>query len=279
MRIIDSHAHLRRGAVGFDKIVESGAFDEIWLMDLSGISLSGVDFASREEVLEVAKRHKGRVRAFGFVDLDGIPEQVDKLRDMGFCGLKPYKPLRHYGSEKYFPIYERAQILKMPVMFHTGLVAKGPAWESGARHSFGSANMRPDSLASVAEAFPELRVMQGHMGWPYMEETAQNLYYYKNITCDVSGFRRCISNLPEFMDRKCNDGVPDRFFIDKIRFATDQFYGAEADNAAALKLLEFWKLYFEFIASVYYKCGQAAETENFFYCNARSIADWSDSKY
>ncbi len=277
MKIIDSHAHLRRDAKGFDKIVESGVFDEIWLMDLSGITLSGIDFAPQEEILEVQKRHKGRVRAFGFLDLDGTPEQVDKLKEMGFCGLKPYKPAFHYGNEKYFPIYERAQALKMPIMFHTGLVAKGEAWKDGIKHSFGSVNMRPDSLTSIAEAFPELRVMQGHMGWPYLEETAQNLYYYPNITCDVSGFRRCISDFPAFMERKCNDGIDGRYFCDKIRFATDQFYGADADNASALKLLEFWKLFFELIGFVYYKWGQPAETEKFFYSNAKAIADWSNS--
>ncbi len=277
MKIIDSHAHLRRGAEGFDKIVESGSFDEIWLMDLSGITLSGIDFASQEEILEMQRRHKGRVRAFGFLDLDGEVEQVDKLREMGFCGLKPYKPSSHYGSERYFKIYERAQALKMPIMFHTGLVAKGEPWQVGIKHSFGAVNMRPDSLTSIAEAFPELRVMQGHMGYPYIEETAQNLYYYKNITCDVSGFRRCVSDFPSFMERKCNDGVDGRFFNDKIRFATDQFYGAQADNDAALKLLEFWKLFFELIGSVYYRWGQPAETEKFFYSNAKAIGDWSDS--
>ena len=37
MKAIDAHAHLRKNAKGFDKIAESGAFEEIWLMDLSGV--------------------------------------------------------------------------------------------------------------------------------------------------------------------------------------------------------------------------------------------------
>ena len=67
------------------------------------------------------------MRAFGYLDLDGAAEQPDILKEMGFVGLKPYKPHFPYSDERYFPIYERAQALRMPVLFHTGLVAKGPA--------------------------------------------------------------------------------------------------------------------------------------------------------
>lgn len=164
----------------------------------------------------------------------------------------------------------------MPVLFHTGLVAKGPAWGiEKSKRSFGPINMQPQNLAAIAEAFPDLKIMQGHLGWPYIEQTEQNLYYYKNITCDVSGFRRCVGDLPSFFDKKCNDGSESlRFFNQKTLFATDQFYGAEADNAAALKIFEFWKLYFELVGSVYWRWGQKEETEKFFYSNAAEIRDY-----
>lgn len=274
MKVIECHAHLRRNAKGFDKIVESGVFEEIWLMDLSGITLSGLEFATQEEVLQATRDFKGRVRAFGFLDLDGAVDQPDRLKDMGFVGLKPYKPLYPYCDERYFPIYERAQALRMPVLFHTGLVAKGDGWQNGtnAGRSFGPVNMQPQNLATIAEAFPDLKIMQGHLGWPYLEQTEQNLYYYKNITCDISGFRRCFDSLPQFFDKKCNDGSEGlRFFNQKTMFATDQFYGAEADNAAALKLLDFWKLYFELVGSVYWRWGTPDEAEKFFSGNALEI--------
>lgn len=276
MKAIEAHAHLRRNAKGFDKIVESGIFEEIWLMDLSGVRLNGIEFATREEILQATKDFKGVVRAFGYLDLDGAAEQPDILKEMGFVGLKPYKPHFPYSDERYFPIYERAQALRMPVLFHTGLVAKGPAWGiEKSKRSFGSINMQPQNLAAIAEAFPDLKIMQGHLGWPYIEQTEQNLYYYKNITCDVSGFRRCVGDLPSFFDKKCNDGSESlRFFNQKTLFATDQFYGSEADNAAALKIFEFWKLYFELVGSVYWRWGQKEEAEKFFYSNAAEIRDY-----
>ncbi|MBO5255475.1 MAG: hypothetical protein J6B07_06590, partial [Opitutales bacterium] len=71
MKIIESHAHLLHNAVGFDKIVESDMFEEIWLMDLSSVRLNGIEFATQEEVLQATKDFKGKVRAFGYLDLDG----------------------------------------------------------------------------------------------------------------------------------------------------------------------------------------------------------------
>lgn len=275
MKIIESHAHLRHNAVGFDKIVESDMFEEIWLMDLSGVRLNGIEFATQEEVLQATKDFKGKVRAFGYLDLDAAVDQPEVLIEKGFVGLKPYKPALPYSHEKYFPIYEKAQALKMPILFHCGLVAKGEAWNGNSKGSFASLNMQPHHLAAISEAFPELKIMQGHMGWPYLEQTEQNLYYYKNITCDVSGFRRCLSDLPTFFDKKCNDGSDTlRFFNHKTLFATDQFYGAEQDNLSAKKICEFWKLYFELVGSVYWRWGTPPEAEKFFYKNASEIRDF-----
>ena len=275
MKIIESHAHLRHKAEGFDKIVESDMFEEIWLMDLSGVRLNGIEFATQEELLQATKDFRGKVRAFGYLDLDGAVNQPEVLIEKGFVGLKPYKPALPYSHEKYFPIYEKAQSLRMPILFHTGLVAKGEAWNGNSKGSFASLNMQPHHLAAIAEAFPELKIMQGHMGWPYLDQTEQNLYYYKNITCDVSGFRRCLNDLPTFFDKKCNDGSETlRFFNNKTLFATDQFYGAAQDNLSAIKICQFWKLYFELVGSVYWRWGTPPEAEKFFYKNAAEIRDF-----
>lgn len=125
MKAIEAHAHLRRNAKGFDKIVESGIFEEIWLMDLSGVRLNGIEFATREEILQATKDFKGVVRAFGYLDLDGAAEQPDILKEMGFVGLKPYKPHFPYSDERYFPIYERARRLECPYYSIRGSWQKG----------------------------------------------------------------------------------------------------------------------------------------------------------
>lgn len=270
MKIIDSHAHLLHNHSGFYPLVESGIFDEIWLMDLSGVSLNGYETASRKELLQAAEDFKGRIFVFGFLDLEKPPEEIDRLKDAGFVGLKPYKPLHPYDSECYYPHYERAASLHMPILLHTGLVVPGPAWKGSSGHSRGPDRMRPGHLAGIAEAFPALSIMGGHLGWPYLEETAQNLYYYPNITHDISGYMRVMEFLPGFLDRRCHDGTT-RFFNEKIRFATDSFYGSEEQNSRALRLREFWLRYFEFVGELYYRWGAPEEQEKFFAGTAAAL--------
>lgn len=272
MKVIDAHAHLLHEPEGLDKIAESGEFEEIWLMDLSGIgTLDGLTLATQEEVLETTRRYPGFFRAYGFIDLDrDTPAQVRRLRDLGFIGLKPYKQLKPYSDFAYFPIYAEAEKLGMPILFHTGLIAHGKPYDGAARLAFGSENMRPSYLASIAEAFPRLAVVAGHFGWPYWEEMEQNYYYYANISGDISGYRRNLGRVPELLDRLSHDGTG-RFFNEKLHFATDEFYGSEQSNAKALKLKKFWELYFEFIGSVYYRWGSPEETEKFFRTNALSL--------
>ena len=272
MKVIDAHAHLLHNPVGLDRVAESGEFEEIWLMDLSGIGvLEGMTLATREEILETLRRYPGFFRAYGFIDLDcDRPAQVRELRDLGFVGLKPYKQRHPYGDTRYFPIYEEAQKLGMPILFHTGLIAHGAPYDGTVRRAFGPENMRPSHLAGIAEAFPNLQVIGGHLGWPYLEETEQNLYFYANITGDISGYRKCLDRLPALLDRKANDGTG-RFFNHKLHFATDEFYGTEATNSKAVRLKHFWELYFEFIGSLYYRWGAGEEQAKFFRGNALDL--------
>lgn len=274
MKFIDAHAHLCHDPVGLDSIVESGVFEQIFLMDLSGVgSLGSVEFATQKELLEVVKRYDGFFLAFGFLDLDhAVPDDIDRLRDLGFVGLKPYKPLKPYSAYEYFPLYERAQQLKMPILFHTGLIAKGAPYDGKVTASFGAENVRPVHLSVIAEAFPDLQIIAGHQGWPWMEEMEQNLYYYKNICGDISGYLRSVHRLNEILDRRAHDGT-DRYFNEKLHFATDEFYGNAASNARALRLAKFWESYFEFVGGLYYRWGREEEQEKFFRGNAIALRE------
>ena len=274
MKIIDAHAHLCHNAKGIDAIVESGVFEQIWLMDLSGVgSLGDYQFATRQEVLDTVKRYNGFFLAFGFLDLDhAVPDDINRLCDLGFVGLKPYKQFKPYSDPAYYPLYERAQKLDMTMLFHTGLIAQAKPYDGKYTHAFGPENMRPIQLAAIAEAFPNLQIIGGHQGWPWMEEMEHNLYYYRNITGDISGYLRSVPKLNEILDRRAHDGT-DRYFNEKLHFATDEFYGDEKCNARALRLAKFWESYFEFVGGLYYRWGRPEEQEKFFRGNAIEIRE------
>lgn len=279
MRCIDAHAHLVHNHQGFHEIADSGIFDEIWLMDLNAMDLSGVQLATSEEVLAAVKAHPGVVFAYGHLDFSRGVDEIDRLRERGFIGLKPYKPAVNWNDERYYPFYARAEELGMPILFHTGMVVRSGSYASrrGAFQGYGPEGMRPSYLAGIGEAFPRLKIIGGHMGYPWFEETVHNIYYCKNIVNDISGYRH-FDQLHTFfktLDRVANDGSG-KMFYEKFFFATDQFYGLESENTRALKLREFWMLNFELIGSVYYRWGRTDEAEKFFYGNAHNFRTSAD---
>ena len=274
MRCIDAHAHLLHDHRGFHEFADSGIFDEIWLMDLDGMDLSGDVIATSDEVLAAVKSHPGVVFAFGHLDFGAGPDQIDRLRERGFIGLKPYKPATNWNDERYYPLYARAEELDMPILFHTGMAVRvgNYAARKDGPYGYGPSGMRPAYLAGIGEAFPKLRIIGGHLGYPWFEETVQNLYYCRNIVHDVSGYRHfeVLHDLLRNLDRKANEGSG-RMLYEKLLFATDQFYGAEPAMSTARKLKEFWMLTFELIGSVYHRWGSPEEAEKFFYGNARAL--------
>lgn len=273
MKYIDAHSHLLHDHQGFHEIADSGEFDEIWLMDLNGMTINGMVFAETGEVLEAVKAHPGVVFGFGHLDFSQSVDQIDRLQDMGFTGLKPYKPRSNWNDPAYYPFYERAEKLGMPLLFHTGIVASVGDFKSrtNPEYGFGPEGMRPSYLAGISEAFPKLNIIGGHLGYPWFEETIHSLYFYPNIVHDMSGYRHpeTLANFFKNLDRMSHDGTGRRL-NEKVFFATDQFYGVPEQNSYALKLKQFWTLFFELIASIYCPWGAPEEMEKFFYGNAHN---------
>jgi uncharacterized protein len=271
--VIDAHAHLCRKPRELDKLAEDGRIEQIWLMDVSGCELQTNPFASQEEVLQAAKDFPGFFIPFGYLDLRKTPDIVDRLKDKGFFGLKAYRPVKPYDFHDYFPFYERAAALGMPVLFHTGIVERCPVGRMGPDLSYGPCTMKPSHLAAIAAAFPTLTIIGGHLGYPWLEETAQNLYYYPNIYHDLSGYRKDVEWLIKNLDRKCHDGSEGvRYFNDKMLFATDTLgYGDPAQHADAFKLIEFWSLFLEMVGGYYYRWGEPEERRKILSGNARKL--------
>lgn len=270
---IDAHAHLCRNPRGLDKIAASGRLEQVWLMDVSGCELKTNPFAAREEVLRAAREFPGFFIPFGYLDLRKTPEEIDRLKEQGFFGLKAYRPEKPYDAPEYFPFYARASELGMPILFHTGLLEKCPPARMGPHLSCGPDNMKPAHLATIAAAFPRLTLIGGHLGYPWLEETAQNLYYYPNIYHDLSGYRNCIEWLLRNFDRKCNDGgVGTRYFNDKLLFATDALcYGNPKGHEEAFQLMDYWELFLKMAGGNYYRWGEPRERKKILYGNAKRL--------
>ena len=74
-----------------------------------------------------------------------------------------------YNHEAFFPVYDRAQELGMPIVFHAGFLAIGDPAEDR-RLGVEDDNMRVTTLARVARWFPDLKIVAAHLGMPNAAE-------------------------------------------------------------------------------------------------------------
>lgn len=222
---IDTHAHLWKepNFKYLDQIAEDGIIKQVWIQTHECHKVTeNYRSANCAEVLETARRYPGFILPFGYLNWHNGPEQVEQLKEAGFYGLKAIRPIKNYDDESYYPIYEQAEKLHMPILFHVGIIAKRTGeFLTDIQYSPGPIRMRPSMLDTIAALFPQLKIIQGHMGVPWCNELFESLWYYPNIYCSVNGlidWKWLIENL----DRRSELDVP---FHQKVMWATDTYYG------------------------------------------------------
>lgn len=109
---------------------------------------------------------------------------VDQYYSKGFKGLKAIEPKRPYDEDDYLKYYEKAEGYGMPILFHTGVVARGSTQE---REDISSGYMRPIQLDRIARWCPKLRIVAAHMGDPWFSEAYNTSQKNPNMWLDISG--------------------------------------------------------------------------------------------
>jgi predicted TIM-barrel fold metal-dependent hydrolase len=162
--------------------------------------------------------------------VDG-PDKVTRYRAQGFAGLKVIGNSMPFSDERYYPIYETAQELGMPILFHTGWLADvGPVVSR--RLGLSAEVMRPYHLDAVARAFPDLPIIGAHLGWPHPWEALTLIERYDNVYYDFSGgsglaphVRNVLSVLMPHPGLETDHSSPDEnralAWFTKLCFATD----------------------------------------------------------
>lgn len=171
--------------------------DFIAMMDAAGVDvavLHGEDqettFAKKipnEIVAELVRAFPGRFRGFAGVDPHKGEQAVEGLwqdvKERGLCGamISPWEHLMFSDDERYFPIYETCVELDIPIWIHTSVnFSRQIPMEYG----------HPLRLDRVAVKFPELKIMAGHAGWPWVTEMVAVAWRHPNVYIEISGIRQ-----------------------------------------------------------------------------------------
>jgi predicted TIM-barrel fold metal-dependent hydrolase len=81
---------------------------------------------SYEQSLELALRHEDLFVPHAVIDPgEASYDEVHRLRELGYRGLKIIGTRREYDHRDYFPAYRAAQELEMPILFHCGVIGGG----------------------------------------------------------------------------------------------------------------------------------------------------------
>ena len=218
MRIVDSHVHL---------LDESGYLDSLLrTMDECGIEkccMSGLGqlfgHADNASVGLAFRAHPDRIIGAVFIrpGIDG-PEQIDRAHEEGFRMVKVHLPRVPYDDVSCFDLWARANEHRMPVLFHTGVVA---CKDNPGEH-ISSWYMHPMRIEPITREFPDLGVVVAHLGVHWNADAAELARMRPNVYVDLTGE-------PDGWRRRADSVGMDKWLwwpgaFEKVVFGTDVHY-------------------------------------------------------
>ena len=108
-----------------------------------------------------------------YARMDGVRELERAVKEYGFVGahLHPFGYERPVNHRDYYPFYTKCVELDVPVVMQIGHSLEMMPNEMG----------RPIHLEDILLYFPDLRVVAGHTGWPWVEELISLSLVYRNL--------------------------------------------------------------------------------------------------
>lgn len=190
-------------------------------MDISGIDRAVVlpidattsrnsHVYTNEQIIEVCEM-SDRLIGFGSVDphLETAPRALERaIRTLGLRGLKLAPAMQEFYPDDHlaWPVYQCAQELGIPILFHAGL-----SWEPGSRLKYG----HPLRFEDVAAEFPKLNIVLAHLAWPWIVDAVALALKYPNVHLDTSAL--FFDNPRDFLTYAMTQQVPLTVFERSLR--------------------------------------------------------------
>jgi len=149
---------------------------------------------------------------------------VGVLFSRGARGIKFMAPMRSYGDNGYFALYEAVRDHGGVAVFHTGFLSHrffDPGYLLGRQDYVDITHMRPAALDRIARAFPDLKMLMSHFGNPWWEEAWTIIRCNPNIYADLSGGTAWRKSMAMWRQMFAPDGQLATAAVEKLCFATD----------------------------------------------------------
>lgn len=154
-------------------------------LDQAGIEV-GVIRGPNEMIADIAQAHPGRFIAMANLSphdgMRGVREFERLVRERGMGGLRVSSLYNMIpaSDRRYYPLYAKCCELDLPLRIYTAMnYANDRPYDLG----------HPRHLDQVAMDFPELRIVAGLSGWPWVNETVGLLRRHPNLYADTGSHR------------------------------------------------------------------------------------------
>jgi uncharacterized protein len=159
----------------FDARLEADGIEHAVLIDSPNATVASIlkAFPDRFIGLAALSPHDG---------MRAVRELERLVREEGFSGLyaAPLRSELPASDRRYYPLYAKCVELDIPVRIYTSMsYATDRAYDLG----------HPRYLDAVAVDFPELRILAGLSGWPWVNDMVALLRRHPNLYCDTSSHR------------------------------------------------------------------------------------------
>ena len=147
---------------------------------------------SNEEIALSCADHADVLIPFASIDpakgKPGAREARRLVEQFGVRGLKFHPSLQGFYPNDHlaFPLYEVAQELGVPAIFHTGQTGIGARLRGGGGVRLKFSN--PMCIDDVAVDFPDLRIVMAHPAFPWQDEALAVATHKPNVYIDLSGW-------------------------------------------------------------------------------------------
>ncbi len=184
MRKIDAHAHILDQPHYVDQMVKA--------MDQCGIEkacVSGLGplfgHVTNQQIAELLQSYSDRFIGAVFLrpGVDSA-ESIHQAYADGFRLVKITIPRVPYDDPSLFPLWNEAQELRMPVLFHTGVVTTAVEAPGERINSW---FMHPLRIEAITREFPNLTVIIAHLGVHWNDDAAELARMRPNVYVDLTG--------------------------------------------------------------------------------------------
>ena len=184
------------GPAKLRKMIEESAMKDalteeefIHMLDDAGVTQACIGTgraASMEHTASLAERYKQKLIPWCRIDprkgMAGGKELEYGVKELGIKGLEvsTFRDLLYANDKQYYPLYAKCVELDIPVRIYTTMnYASDRAMDLG----------RPIFLDEVARNFPELTIIAGLGGWPWVPELVGLARRHSNVYIDFAAHR------------------------------------------------------------------------------------------